>query len=172
MSDKALLKNMSWLTFVTGVERGAFVLQTILVARVLGITEYGMYGLLFGTIGFTASITGLHMGSTATVYVARYRETEKAKAAYVVQFVNRLGITLSLSFLLTTLPFADQIALWLIGPAASGSIIIAGQYLPCWKQVWTGGSHVRDTSRTDNPVPLPPIQNPAALPPRKTPEKR
>ena len=77
MTEKALLKNMSWLTLVSGVERVAAVLQTVLVARALGITDYGVYGLIFGTIGLAASITGLQLGLTATVFVARYRDSEK-----------------------------------------------------------------------------------------------
>ena len=126
MSKRSLLKNMSWLTLVSGVERVAAVVQTVLVARALGITDYGVYGLLFGTVGLVASVAGLQMGLTATVFVARYRDTEKAKAAYVIFFVNRFALGVALLFLLGTLPFAGPIARWLVGPAGSEIAIIAG----------------------------------------------
>lgn len=126
MSERTLLKNMSWLTMVSGVERIAAVLQTVLIARALGITEYGVYGLIFGTIGLASSVTGLQMGLTATVFVARYRETEKSKAAFVISFVNRFALAGALLFLLCTIPFAGPIAAWLIGPLGSELAIIAG----------------------------------------------
>jgi O-antigen/teichoic acid export membrane protein len=126
MSEKSLLKNMSWLTLVSGVERVAAVVQTVLVARALGITDYGVYGLLFGTVGLAASVAGLQMGLTATVFVARYRDTEKAKAAFVISFVNRFALAVALLFLVGTLPFAGPISRWLVGPAGSEIAIIAG----------------------------------------------
>jgi len=135
MSEKALLKNMSWLTLVSGVERVAAVLQTVLVARALGITDYGVYGLIFGTIGLAASIAGLQMGLTATVFVARYRDTDKGKAAYVISFVNRFGIATALCFLLCTLPFASPIAVWLIGPNGSVPAITAGCLLAAFSVI-------------------------------------
>ena len=47
------------------------------MARVLGITDYGVYGLLFGTIGLASSTAGMQMGLTSTVFVARFRATDK-----------------------------------------------------------------------------------------------
>jgi O-antigen/teichoic acid export membrane protein len=126
MSERSLLKNMSWLTLISGVERVAAVLQTVLLARALGITEYGVYGLIFGTIGLAASIAGLQMGLTGTVFVARYRNTEKSKARFVIAFVNRFSIAVALLFLLCAIPFAGPIAGWLIGPSGSKMAIVAG----------------------------------------------
>lgn len=126
MSDRALLKNMSWLTLVSGFERIVAVLQTVLIARALGITEYGIYGLIFGTIGLTASVAGLQMGLTATVFVARYRDTEKSKATYVISFVNNFGLGVAALFLLCTIPFANTLTIWLIGPSGSYLAIVAG----------------------------------------------
>jgi len=126
MSKKTLLQNMSWLTLVSSIERVAAVLQTVLIARALGISDYGVYGLVFGTIGLTASVAGLQMGLTATVFLARYRDAEKAKAAFVISFVNRFGFAVGLVFVLCTVPFATSIAKWLIGPSGSAMAIVAG----------------------------------------------
>jgi O-antigen/teichoic acid export membrane protein len=126
MSAKAFLRSMSWLTLVSGVERVAALLQTVLLARALGITDYGIYGLIFGTVGLAASLAAMQLGMTATVFVARYRELEKEKAAFVLTFVSRFGFGVSLLFLLCTLPFAASISNWLIGPAAPVAAVIAG----------------------------------------------
>ncbi|MHB8872439.1 MAG: oligosaccharide flippase family protein [Myxococcaceae bacterium] len=125
MSAKALLRNMSWLTLVSGVERAASLFQTVLLARALGITDYGVYGLIFGTIGMVASLAAMQLGMTATVFVARYRELEKDKAAFVLMFVRRFGFGVSLIFL-CTLPFATSISAWLVGPATPVAAVVAG----------------------------------------------
>lgn len=103
-------RNTLWLFAVSGIERITAVVQTVLIARVLGITEYGVYGLLFGTIGLVASIVGLQMGLTATVMVARHRETEKEKAAHAISHVSKYAWIVSGLFVLATLPFADAIS--------------------------------------------------------------
>ena len=112
MSSRGLLRNMSWLTLVSGVERVAGLLQTVLLARALGITNYGIYGLIFGTIGLVASLAAMQLATTATVFVARYRELEKEKAAFVLTFVSRFGYGVALLFLLCTLPFSSFISDW------------------------------------------------------------
>jgi hypothetical protein len=53
------------------------------------VTDYGVYGLLVGTVGLAASVAGLQMGLTATVFIARYRTHDKAKARFAIQFANR-----------------------------------------------------------------------------------
>lgn len=84
--------------------------QTVLIARALGITEYGVYGLLFGTIGLVASVVGLQMGLTATVFVARYRDQQQAQAAAVITQVRRFGWLVAAVILVGLAPFASSIS--------------------------------------------------------------
>jgi O-antigen/teichoic acid export membrane protein len=101
------------------VERAGAMLQTMILARLLGIADYGVYGLIFGTIGLTASLTGLQMGLTATVFLARFRESDKQKAAFVMDFTNRFGWGVSGLLLACTLPFCRPITSWLVGNATT-----------------------------------------------------
>lgn len=119
-------RNALWVTGLSGFERVIAVAQTILVSRALGITEYGIYGLLFGTIGFVASIAGLQMALTATVFVSRYRTTEKAKAAAVISAVTRFGWVVALAFVLATVPFSAVIARHLFGSTAYQLPVLLG----------------------------------------------
>tara|TARA_R110001599_G_C12274970_1_gene662059 strand:+ start:6340 stop:7662 length:1323 start_codon:yes stop_codon:yes gene_type:complete len=128
-------QNVAWVTGLSGVERFAALLQTIIVARALGITEYGVYGLLFGTIGFTASITGMQMGLTATVFIARYKGVNKAKARRVVQHVNRFALVVSAVFFFFSLPFSNYISVWLL----SSDQYVLAVILGC---IFVGGSLV------------------------------
>lgn len=129
-SQSSFSRNALWLTCLSAFERMMAVVQTVVVSRALGITEYGVYGLLFGTIGFVAALVGLQMGLTATVYVSRYRESEREKAAAVIAVVGRFGWLSSLVFMAVTLPFSSALADVLVGstgyqwPVAIGIIYI------------------------------------------------
>lgn len=126
MDLKQMIRNLSWVTAISTFERAAALLQTVLAARVLGIHDYGIYGLLLGTIGLTASMVGVQMGLTATVFVARYREHAKSKAASVIRFVGRFGLGVSLLFLILTIPFIEPLARWLVGESAMHGAVLAG----------------------------------------------
>ncbi len=112
--QSAFARDAAMLAGVTAIERMAALVQTVLIARALGILEYGIYGLLFTSIGFVSSIIGLQMGLTATVLVAKYRDAHKARAAAVITHVNRFGWLVSLVFCAAVLPFAGELSSWLL----------------------------------------------------------
>lgn len=115
-----------WLTGLSAFERAMAVAQTVVVSRAFGITEYGIYGLLFGTIGFVASLVGLQMGLTATVYVSKYRDTEKEKAAAVISVVGRFAWLASLVFVAATVPFSQWLAEFLVGTSQYQVAVVIG----------------------------------------------
>jgi O-antigen/teichoic acid export membrane protein len=108
-------RDTAWLAGVTAIERFAALVQTILIARALGIVEYGVYGLLFTSIGFVSSVVGLQMGLTATVLIARYRDREKDKAAAVIGHVTRFAGLVGLGFCALSVGFSPQLSQWLLG---------------------------------------------------------
>ena len=114
------------MTSLSVLERVAGLLQTILVARVLGIHDYGIFGLLVGTIGITASMAAVQMGTTATVFVSRYRDREKAKAAFVIRFVNLFALAVVSLILVATLPASPLLTRWLVGDDAYLLPVVAG----------------------------------------------
>ncbi len=119
-------RNALWYTGLTGFQRVAAMVQTILIARALGITEYGVYGLLFGTIGLIASTAGLQMGLTATVFVARYKQNAQAKAAAVITVVSRFGWIVAAAALLLALPFTEEISEFLLGSSSYRLAVLLG----------------------------------------------
>ena len=119
-------RNALWYTGLTGFQRVAAMIQTILIARALGITEYGIYGLLFGTIGLIASTAGLQMGLTATVFVARYKQDARAKAAAVITVVSRFGWIIAAMVLLLAMPFTSEISNFLLQSSSYRLAVLLG----------------------------------------------
>ena len=124
------VRNTFWYTALTGFERAFALAQTVLIARALGITEYGVYGLLLGTIGLVASGIGLQMGLTSTVYVAKYKESAKEKAALLIRHVNAFAYTVAFGFCLLVVPFSQEISLWLLSSNQyAETILIASLFI-------------------------------------------
>jgi len=119
-------RNAAWLTSLSAFERVMAVVQTVLISRSIGITEYGVYGLLFGTIGLVASIVGFQMGLTATVFVARYRETDEAKAAGVISAVSRFAWISAVALVAVALPFSRPLSEILVGSSTYHVAVMLG----------------------------------------------
>ncbi len=88
---------IAWTALSTGVERGVSLLQTFVIARLLGIEAYGRYGLLFVTLGLVASVAGLQLGLTATVHISRHRNSDPSHAAAVVRLCEIVSAATALA---------------------------------------------------------------------------
>ena len=119
-------QNVIWFTALSGFEKALALVQTALISNALGITEYGVYGLVFGAIGYVASNAGFQLGLTATVFVSRYRETEKAKAAGVIAVVSRYGWIAGLLLVAAALPFSRSITEVLLGSTYYQAAVMLG----------------------------------------------
>jgi O-antigen/teichoic acid export membrane protein len=117
------------MTAAAVAERLAGLVQSVLLARVLGPTEFGAYGLLLSTVGMVAAFAGLQMGMTATVHVARHRLSDPVRAAATVGFVHRFGWFTCLALVLATVPFSSPIAKWLGGAPITIVAVAAGSFL-------------------------------------------
>lgn len=107
------LRNTSLLTLASLLERGGALLQTVLIARAIGRLEYGVYGLLFSTLGFVASVAGLQMGLTGTVLLSRYLVKEKEKAAAVIAHVTHFSLFAASFLVAAALLFGPELSVWL-----------------------------------------------------------
>ena len=119
-------RNAVWLTSLTGFERVMAVVQAFLVSRAIGITEFGVFMLLFSTIGLVASSVALQMGLVGTVFVSKYRDTEKAKAAAVISVVTRFAWLVSAVVVVAALPAYAWLSQWLLGTTSYQVAVILG----------------------------------------------
>jgi O-antigen/teichoic acid export membrane protein len=93
---RQFVSGIAWTMAATGAERGVALVQTFIIARLLGIETYGRYGLLFVTVGLVSSVAGLQLGLTATVHISRSRISEPSRAAAVVRLCEIVSATMAL----------------------------------------------------------------------------
>ena len=119
-------RNASWSIGLSLIERLIGVVQTIIISRVVGITEYGAYGLLFSTVGLVSSAAGLQMGLPAILYVSRYRHTDKYKVAGVISVIQRFGWFACAALVLLSTFYADEVARNLFEDPKYKGIVLLG----------------------------------------------
>ncbi len=121
-----LIRGVAWSAGATAVERVFSLLQAFYIARLLGIELFGKYGLLFTTVGLVSSLTGLQLGLTAAVYIARHRHSEPGRAAAVMRLCElvSLGLALICVFAIAMAPAAAS--RYLLGGPEYVDVILAG----------------------------------------------
>lgn len=68
----------------------------IVLARLLGQTQFGEFGMVQATLGVAGIMAGFGLGSTATRFVAQNSRTDPARAGRVIALVTRFSWTLIL----------------------------------------------------------------------------
>lgn len=119
-----------WLLVGALVARIASVINSVIVARWLGATQFGAFGIVQNTTTLFATFAGMGLGLTATKYVAEYRETQPGKAGEIIFFSTRIAIASGLAMMLLLLIGAPLLARYaLANPQLSGALRISGAAL-------------------------------------------
>lgn len=66
------------------VSRGLMLVASVLVARMLGKTGYGEYGMIQSTVRMFLIFAGFGLGLTATKHVAEFRQSDPARAGRII----------------------------------------------------------------------------------------
>ncbi len=88
----SLMRSISWVVVGNGISRLIHLLLMILIARSLGVEDFGRLGLLISTIGFLSLLSGLGFSLTVTKHLAEFVPDEKEKASRVCSLVTILTL--------------------------------------------------------------------------------
>lgn len=124
---RELAGGLAWSVGAVAAERLIAVAQAFYVARLLGIEDFGKYGLVFLTVGLMSSLIGLQLGLTAAVNIARLRTTDAPRAAAVMRLCEFVSLGLAgVSFALVFLAPAAAAKLLLGDPGGADVVVAAG----------------------------------------------
>ncbi|HWR52626.1 MAG TPA: oligosaccharide flippase family protein [Bryobacteraceae bacterium] len=82
-----------WSLMGAGLGQGLSFLTTVLTARLLGAERYGQLGILISTINLFATLAIVGLGTTATKYVAEYRNSDPARAGRIIGLSSVVAAT-------------------------------------------------------------------------------
>ena len=120
------LRGAGWLFASSLIERAAALLQTIVIARMIGIESYGRYGLIFSTIGLMTPLVGLQLPYAIVYFVSRFQTADPARAGAVVLLARRLTMATTVGAVILSIPFYPQLSWWLFHTDGFGNAVILG----------------------------------------------
>lgn len=97
---RRLMGGTGWLTLGVGVYSAASLATSVLLARLLGIQQFGNYTILMTTLGVVLTLAGPSIGYTSSKYVSEYRYTNPEKAGRIIALTNLMALSFSLVFAL------------------------------------------------------------------------
>jgi O-antigen/teichoic acid export membrane protein len=89
---KRLARGVFWNLAGNLVSRGATLLASIIVARIIGKIGFGELGIVQSTIGMFGAFAGLGLGLTATKYIAEFRDTCPDRASRIIALTHVLAV--------------------------------------------------------------------------------
>lgn len=87
-----------WILIGSIFSRGVGVIISIVLARILGQTSYGQFGIIQSTIIMFATFTGFGLGVTSTKYVAELRNSDPKLAGNIISSSNMIASIMGLFF--------------------------------------------------------------------------
>lgn len=79
-----LARGMFWSTAGGVISRVLTLVATILIARLLGKTVYGEFGMIQSTVGMFTVLAGFGLGDTATKHVAEFKQSDPCRAGRIL----------------------------------------------------------------------------------------
>lgn len=92
------------------ISKGLLMLFNIIISRMLGETQYGIYSIINNTVQTFTVFSGAGIGVTLTRYVALYREKDKKLAGIVINTLLVFNIVLSLVVSILIFIFSSSIS--------------------------------------------------------------
>lgn len=123
-------KGTFWSLMNSLIGRGATFVQAILLARILGISSFGKWGILLSTIAMIQEFASFSLAVAAIKYVALWQRTHIEKLGRLLALLNVVAIAISLPTCLILFFGSDTIARNILSepqlatPLALASIII------------------------------------------------
>lgn len=79
-----MAKGAFWSLVGSVISSGLMLLASIIVARILGKTQFGELGMIRSTVNMFVVFAGFGLGLTATKYVAEFRDKDKVKSGKII----------------------------------------------------------------------------------------
>jgi O-antigen/teichoic acid export membrane protein len=93
-----VIRGSFWALSGSVISKLFFLVASIAVARILGRTQYGEFGIIQSTINMFAAFAGFGLGVTSTKYVAEMRDDDPEKAGNIIASSNLVAAIFGFCF--------------------------------------------------------------------------
>lgn len=110
-----------WVLLGTAASRVFSLTSTIVIAKLLGVTDFGAYGMVQSTLEMFGLFAGLSLGATSTKYLAEYKAKDKRKASRILSLTSTFAGITSASI---------AMVIYLGAPWIAGGVLMRGDLAP------------------------------------------
>ena len=103
--------------------RGGPILCSILIARLLGQTEFGEWSIIYRTIIFLGTLSSMGLGLTGTKYLAQYRHSDRPKAGRILALIVVTCTTMALIMSVLLFSISEPLARTILGAGRLAPLI-------------------------------------------------
>lgn len=123
---KKLIGGMAWNIIGTVFSKAFLMIASVITARMLGVDKNGEFGVINSTVLMFSTFAGLGLGTTATRFVAEYRNVDKEKCGRVIGMTNLIGIISGVIMAMALVVLAPWLAMkQLNAPHLSSGLMLA-----------------------------------------------
>ena len=121
-----LARGTFWALLGTIASRAFSLVATILVAKMLGVADFGAYGIIQSTLETFGFVAGFGLGATSTKYLAEYRNKDKDRAGRILSLTNAFALVSSGVIALAIFLFSPWMARDLLNRADLAPLLSLG----------------------------------------------
>lgn len=107
---RRLARGAFWNGIGSVVSRGSVLATSFVLARILGQSGFGEYGVVNSTAAMLGSLAGFGVGTTATKYIAQFRQSDKNRAGRIISLSSMITWISGLLYGMFILVFASWLA--------------------------------------------------------------
>ena len=116
LKNSNLFKDSFWALIGSVLNKGFGLLSGIAIARMLGSSEYGEYGMIKNTLVYIAVFSTFGLGFTVTKFLSQISDDNHDKIIATIKSANRISILFSSIMAAGVLIFAQPLATFLDAP--------------------------------------------------------
>lgn len=116
-----LISGVLWSVAAAVLSQGGGFVISVVLARLLGKTAFGQYGIIQNTVVTFSNLAAVGLGVTATRYLARYRETDPERAGRIAGLCSLTATGTGAVFF---------VALGVLAPLFARSVFLAPELAP------------------------------------------
>lgn len=122
---RKILHGGAWMAFATIVSQVAGLITSILLARILGVQEFGKYGLLQSTLLTFGALASRSMQVTVTKFLSQYKLTDKPRAGRLCGLCWIASLLSGLIVFGIVMIWSQPLAEWVGEPSMAGLFQVA-----------------------------------------------
>lgn len=120
---RRIARGSAWLIAGMMLSRALTLLSVTLVARILGITQFGEFGIIQSTVGMFQVFAGFGLGITATKHVAEFRDADPSRAGSTIVLSNRFAAVTGIIASLALAALAPWLATHMLAAPSLGHLL-------------------------------------------------